>query len=84
MGSFRFIFAFSTSLLIQALTIGLVAKFGNDAAAWRTVAVIYTVIGVITNTISVFSVKELSDEELRENDDADDNANAESEKYKLT
>jgi Na+/melibiose symporter-like transporter len=68
MGSFRFIFAFSTSLLIQAATIGLVQAFGNDAAAWRTVAIIYTVVGVITNSLSVFSVKELSEEELKEND----------------
>lgn len=67
MGSFRFIFAFSTSLLIQAATIGLVQAFGNDAAAWRTVAIIYTIVGVITNSLSVFSVKELSEEELKEN-----------------
>ena len=83
MGSFRFIFAFSTSLLIQAMTIGLVAKFGNDAAAWRTVAIIYTVIGVITNSLSVFSVKELSDEELKESDEAENKENAEGEKYTL-
>ena len=82
MGSFRFIFAFSTSLLIQAMTIGLVAKFGNDAAAWRTVAIIYTVIGLITNSLSVFSVKELSDEELAENAEAESSANEE-EKYTL-
>lgn len=68
MGSFRFIFAFSTSLLIQTATIGLVAYFGNDAAAWRTVAIIYMIIGLITNSLSVFSVKELSEEELREED----------------
>ena len=83
MGSFRFIFAFSTSLLIQAMTIGLVDKFGNDAAAWRTVAIIYTVIGVITNSLSVFSVKELSDEELKESDEAENKENAEGEKYTL-
>ena len=82
MGSFRFIFAFSTSLLIQAMTIGLVTKFGNDAAAWRTVAIIYTVIGLITNTISVFSVKELSDEELAEKEEADIPASGQ-EKYTL-
>ena len=81
MGSFRFIFAFSTSLLIQSLTIGLVAYFGNDAAAWRTVAIIYTIVGVITNSLSVFSVKELSEEELKENDDAD--AAEDGEKYTL-
>ena len=83
MGSFRFIFAFSTSLLIQAMTIGLVAKFGNDAAAWRTVAIIYTIVGVISNTISVFSVKELSDEELKEQDETDDSASVADEKYTL-
>lgn len=66
MGSIRFIFAFSTSLLIQSVTVGLVAYFGGGAAAWRTVAIIYAVIGVISNTISVMSVRELSPEELAE------------------
>ena len=82
MGSFRFIFAFSTRLLIQAMTIGLVAAFGNDAAAWRTVAIIYTVVGLITNSLSVFSVKELSDEELAEKEETDNTATVE-EKYTL-
>ena len=82
MGSFRFIFAFSTSLLIQAMTIGLVAAFGNDAAAWRTVAIIYTIVGVITNSLSVFSVKELSEEELAENEETENTA-VEEEKYTL-
>ncbi len=36
MGSYRFIFAFSTSLLIQAITVGFVDKCGGDAAAWST------------------------------------------------
>lgn len=83
MGSYRFIFAFSTSLLIQAATIGLVAYFGNDATAWRTVAIIYTIVGVITNTISAFSVKELSDEELKEKDGTEDSVNEGEEKYSL-
>ena len=82
MGSFRFIFAFSTSLLIQAMTIGLVAAFGNDAAAWRTVAIIYTIVGVITNSLSVFSVKELSEEELAEKEETENTA-VEEEKYTL-
>ena len=82
MGSFRFIFAFSTSLLIQAMTIGLVTHFGNDAAAWRTVAIIYAIIGIITNTISVFSVKELSEEELKEQEETD-NSTEKEEKYTL-
>lgn len=66
MGSIRFMFAFGTSMLIQTITVGMVAYFGGGAAAWRTVAIIYAVIGVITNTISVMSVKELSPEELAE------------------
>ena len=69
MGSFRFIFAFSTSLLIQTVTVGAVESLGNDAAAWRTVALVYCIFGIITNTLSVFSVKELSEEELNEGDE---------------
>lgn len=64
MGSYRFIFAFSTSLLIQSITIGFVAICGGGAEGWRIVAVVYAVIGLIINTVSVFSVKELSEEEL--------------------
>ena len=64
MGSFRFIFAFGTSLLIQTITVGAVEMLGNDAAAWRTIAIIYCIVGVITNTLAVFSVKELPEEEL--------------------
>ena len=71
MGSFRFIFAFSTSLLIQTVTVGAVEALGNDAAAWRMVALIYCILGIITNTISVFSVKELSEEELNECEEGD-------------
>ncbi|MDO4174580.1 MAG: glycoside-pentoside-hexuronide (GPH):cation symporter [Eubacteriales bacterium] len=64
MGSIRFMFAFGTSLLIQSITVGLVAYFGGNAHAWRTVAIIYAVVGVISNTVSVMSVKELPPEEL--------------------
>ena len=65
MGSWRFIFAFSTSLLIQSVTVQFVRVAGGGAAAWRTVAVVYAIIGVIVNTISVFSIKELPEEELK-------------------
>ena len=64
MGSYRFIFAFSTSLLIQAITVDAVDWLGGGAAGWKALAIIYCVIGVITNTISVMSVKELPEEEL--------------------
>lgn len=79
MGSIRFMFAFGTSLLIQAITVGFVAKLGGGAAAWRTVAIIYAIIGVISNTLSVLSVKELSDEELAEDKKSDESE----EKYNL-
>ena len=69
MGSIRFMFAFGTSMLIQTITVGLVAYFGGGAAAWRTVAIIYAIIGVISNTLSVMSVKELSPEELAEGEE---------------
>lgn len=69
MGSCRFIFAFSTSLLIQSITIGFVAKCGGGAAAWRTVAIVYAAVGLVINTISALSVKELPESELNENDD---------------
>ena len=77
MGSYRFIFAFSTSLLIQTVTIKFVAVLGGGAAGWRTAAIIYAIIGLIVNTISVMSVKELPEEELNEASGAAD------EKYSL-
>ena len=63
LGSIRFVFAFTTSTIIQAITFGLVDYFGNDAAAWKIVALIYVMSGIISNTISVLSLKELPEEE---------------------
>ena len=71
MGSYSLIFAFSTSLFIQTITVGAVDALGGGAAGWRTIAIIYAIIGVITNSISVFSVKELPQEELNEGVDAE-------------
>ena len=59
LGSIRFVFAFGTSMLIQYLTIDAVELFGGGAEGWKIVAIIYAIIGLIINTISVFSVKEL-------------------------
>lgn len=56
MGSYRFIFAFGTSLLIQAVTFQFVEAMGGGANGWRTVAIFYAVIGLIVNTISALSV----------------------------
>lgn len=70
MGSIRFMFSLATNLIVASVTVGLVTKFGGGAAGWRTVAFIYAVIALIVNTISVFSVKELSEEELTAGADA--------------
>ena len=66
MGSIRFMFAFGTSLLIQSITVGFVEACGGGAEGWRTVAIIYAIIGLVVNTISALSVKELPEEELKE------------------
>ena len=59
LGSFRFIFAFGTKIFIEAVTIFAVNWLGGGAMGWRTIAIIYAVLGLVVNTISVFSVKEL-------------------------
>ena len=69
MGSYRFMFAFATSLLIQSITLGAVSALGGGAAGWRTVAIIYAIIGLAVNTLSVFSVKELPESELVDTND---------------
>lgn len=66
MGSIRFMFAFGTSLLIQSITVGFVEKCGGGAEGWRTVAIIYAMIGLVVNTISALSVKELQEEERKD------------------
>ena len=63
LGSFRFIFAFGTSLLIQYITIKAVGWCGGGVDGWRTIAIIYALIGLAVNTISGLSVKELSETE---------------------
>ena len=63
LGSIRFIFAFGTSLLIQYLTVKAVGWCGGGVAGWRTVAIIYAIIGLVVNTISGLSVKELNETE---------------------
>ena len=67
-GSFRFIFAFATKIVIEAVTVFAVNWLGGGADGWRMIAIIYALLGLITNTISVLSVKELpeADEEMEE------------------
>lgn len=63
LGSYRFIFAFLTGFVIQKVTVDAVAAFGGGAEGWRAVALIYAVIGLAVNTLSVLSVRELPEEE---------------------
>ena len=65
-------------LYLTALLFGGYDFCGGDAAAWRLVAIIYAVIGLISNTISTLSVKELPEEELNEG-----KSTGEKEKYGL-
>ena len=81
MGSWRFMFAFATSLLIQSITLGAVTALGGGAAGWRTVAIIYAIIGLLVNTLSVLSVKELPEGELV--DTTDKKEIEQDEKYNL-
>ena len=62
-GSFRFIFAFGTKIIIEAVTISAVAFLGGGVMGWRLIAIIYAILGLITNTLSVLSVKELPEED---------------------
>lgn len=68
LGSFRFIFAFGTSLLIQYITIKAVGWCGGGVDGWRMIAIIYALIGLAVNTISGLSVKELGETEEQKDD----------------
>lgn len=62
-GSYRFIFAFATKIIIEAVTLFAVEWLGGGVVGWRLIAVIYAIVGLITNTLSVLSVKELPEDE---------------------
>ena len=73
-GSLRFIFAFATKIVIEAVTIYAVGWLGGGVVGWRLITIIYAVLGLITNTISVFSVKELpEDDEVVEKTNKEEN-----------
>ena len=66
MGTFRFIGSTIGNLIVSNYTLVMVEKFGGGAPGWRTTAIIFAIIGLVINTFSVFSVKELPEEELSE------------------
>lgn len=66
LGSIRFIFSLLTNLVVASVTVNLTTALGGGAAGWKAVAIIYAVIALVVNTISVLSVKELPESELVE------------------
>lgn len=68
LGSLRYMFAFGTTMIIQTVTVDIVSAMGGNAAAWKQVAIIYAAIGLLANTVSVFSFKEMPAEELYKTD----------------
>lgn len=66
--SIRLVFAYLAGIIISTVTLGAVNAFGGGTTGWRIIAIIYTVILLVFNTISVFSVKELPDEHIKEED----------------
>ena len=66
MGTFRFIGSTIGTAVVSNYALVLVDKFGGGAVGWKWTAVVFAVIGLVINTFSVFSVKELPEEELNE------------------
>jgi GPH family glycoside/pentoside/hexuronide:cation symporter len=63
LGSFRYIFAVASSILVMSLTMKGVAAMGGGTVGWRNVALLYAVILVAFNSLASLSVKELPSEE---------------------
>lgn len=66
MGSFRYLFSNTAYIFLTTLTPSFVVMLGGGTSGWRNLAIIYSIIGFVVNTISVLSVKELPDEVLYE------------------
>lgn len=70
LGTFRFIGSTIGNVVVSNFTLVLVERFGGGATGWKGTAIIFAVIGLIINTFSAFSVKELP-EEVMENNEKD-------------
>ena len=64
LGSFRFMFAVVTNIVLGFAVTSAVSAFGGGANGWRMVAIVFAIIALVVNTISVLAVKELPDEEV--------------------
>lgn len=63
LGSFRFMFAVATNIVLGFAVTSAVGAFGGGAGGWRMVAIVFAVIALVVNTISALAVKELPEEE---------------------
>ena len=50
-------------MILGSISIGAVAALGGGAVGWRNLAIIYAIISIIINSVSVFSSKELPEDE---------------------
>ena len=66
MGSIRFMVCFWYKHVNPDNYSRCSGSYGRRRSRWRTIAILYAVIGLIVNTISVLSVKELPAEELED------------------
>lgn len=66
MGTFRFIGSTIGNVVVSNYALILVERFGGGNVGWKATAIIFAVIGLVVNTISVFTVKELPEESLYE------------------
>lgn len=62
-GSIRFMFSLATNIIVASVAMGMVTSFGGGVAGWRTVALIFAVIGLAVNTFSCLMVKEVVEED---------------------
>ena len=69
LGSFRFMFAVVTNIVLGFAVTSAVSAFGGGANGWRMVAIVFAIIALVVNTISVLAVKELPDEEVTVKED---------------
>lgn len=65
--SYRTIAGNLSYMILGSVTFALVTVFGGGATGWRTLGIIYAIIGIVINTISVLANKELPEEEISEN-----------------
>lgn len=64
LGVSRYVFALTAAMAISIATPILVSAFGGGAAGWRTVALIYSAVLLISEIIVCLCVKELPESEL--------------------